>query len=173
MCKPPKWSTVIIEKWCFQHGKQKIIWNRRTKYFTKKQKKKKRKKEAKFPEFQEYYKQRLREGNLITANEINDKFKDAFKDNCLCRRIKWSWTSNKISFSWHKNPTLYCSYYQKLHKVCKLLGQKSFLCRYEADFCTAESRIARFEVATATAKQRQNRAWKKSKTRISVRLKAG
>ena len=40
----------------------------------------KRKEEPKFPEFQEYYKKRLREGNPITAEEVSDMFKDAFKD---------------------------------------------------------------------------------------------
>ena len=33
-----------------------------------------------FPEFQEYYKKRLREGNPVTAEEVSDMFKDAFKD---------------------------------------------------------------------------------------------
>ena len=40
----------------------------------------KRKEEPKFPEFQEYYKRRLKEGNPITAEEVSDMFKDAFKD---------------------------------------------------------------------------------------------
>lgn len=40
----------------------------------------KRKEETKFPEFQEYYKKRLREGNPVTAEEVSDMFKDAFKD---------------------------------------------------------------------------------------------
>ena len=38
------------------------------------------KEEPKFPEFQEYYKRRLREGNPITAEEVNNMFKDAFKE---------------------------------------------------------------------------------------------
>ena len=40
----------------------------------------KRKTEPKYPEFAELCKRRLREGNPITAVEINDMFKEAFKD---------------------------------------------------------------------------------------------
>ena len=44
----------------------------------------KRKTKPRFPEFQEYCKQRIKEGNPITADEVSNMFKDAFKDVFEC-----------------------------------------------------------------------------------------